>query len=104
MMLLEGGEVVVINDDDYNGNDDDGESFIFDDLPNDDGYCDDGEGNDDAYSINSPKPCTINDDDPGLNEIEPEEEEDMSVEDTSGKATIEAAKKDQKDSGSCNRG
>ena len=74
---------------------------ITDDPPNDDGYCDDGRDSEDAYSVCSPKPCTIdtNTADPELgdgdDDIEPEDEPPVTdFEDTINLASIEAAKKD----------
>ena len=74
---------------------------IHDDPPasNDDGYCDDGNDSEDAYSVFSPKPCTI-DDQPelvgGLDDIEEEDTPPTKVEDTINDASIEASKKDGK--------
>ena len=82
-------------------NDDDQSSVsdIFDvnDSPNnDDGYCDDGEDDEDTYSVFSPKPCTINDQNTelGLDDIEEEDTPPVPVDDTINDASIEASKKD----------
>ena len=74
---------------------------IHDDPPStsDDGYCDDGNDDEDTYSVFSPKPCTI-DDQPelvgGLDDIEEEDTPPTKVEDTINDASIEASKKDGK--------
>ena len=71
---------------------------INDDPPtSDDGYCDDGEDDEDAYSVFSPKPCTINEQDElgdGLDDIEEEDSPPVKVEDSINDASIEASKKD----------
>ena len=72
---------------------------IHDDPPasNDDGYCDDGNDSEDAYSVFSPKPCTINDQPElvgGLDDIEEEDTPPTPVEDTINDASIEASKRD----------
>ena len=73
---------------------------IHDDPPasNDDGYCDDGNDSDDAYSVFSPKPCSTIDDQPelvgGLDDIEEEDTPPIETEDTINDASIEASKRD----------
>ena len=68
---------------------------INDDPPSDDGYCDDGEDSEDTYSVFSPKPCTINEQDElGLDDIEEEDMPPVSVEESINDASIEASKKD----------
>ena len=72
---------------------------IHDDPPStsDDGYCDDGNDDEDTYSVFSPKPCTI-DDQPelvgGLDDIEEEDTPPTKVDDTINDASIEASKRD----------
>ena len=67
----------------------------IDDAPNDDGYCDDGEDDEDTYSVFSPKPCTIDEQDElGLSDIEKEDTPPMSVDETINDASIEVSKKD----------
>ena len=92
------GDVIVLGDDDT---DDDLESAsdifdIDDDPPNDDGYCDDGEGDEDTYSVFSPKPCIIDEqnNELGLNNIKKEDTPPKSVDETINDASIEASKKD----------
>ena len=100
----------------FNKKDDDGEddlivlesdeesvSDIFDindDPPTtDDGYCDDGQDDEDAYSVFSPKPCTIDDQNEivgGLDDIEEEDTPPTKTEDTINDASIEASKRDGK--------
>ena len=73
---------------------------IHDDPPAsiDDGYCDDGNDSEDAYSVFSPKPCSTIDDQPelvdGLDDIEEEDTPPTPVEDTINDASIEASKRD----------
>ena len=88
-LFNEAGEVIVLSDGD------DLES-VSDISPNDDGYCDDGEDNEDTYSVFSPKPCTINEQDELGTDDDMEEEDTppVSVEDTINDASIEASKKD----------
>ena len=65
----------------------------------DDGYCDDGQDDEDAYSVFSPKPCTIDDQNEivgGLDDIEEEDTPPTKTEDTINDASIEASKKDGK--------
>ena len=74
---------------------------IHDDPPStsDDGYCDDGNDDEDTYSVFSPKPCTIDDQAElvgGLDDIEEEDTPPTKVEDTINDAPIEASKKDGK--------
>ena len=68
------------------------------DSPNndDDGYCDDGEDDEDTYSVFSPKPCTIDDQDNelGLDDIEEEDTPPVPVDEMINDASIEASKKD----------
>ena len=85
-------------------NDDDQSSVsdifdINDDPPasNDDGYCDDGDDSEDAYSVFLPKPCTISEQDELNGDLDDIEEEDMPpvpVDDTINDASIEASKRD----------
>ena len=74
---------------------------IHDDPPasNDDGYCDDGNDSEDAYSVFSPTPCTIDEQHNELNgDLDDIEEKDTpptpKVEDTINDASIEASKRD----------
>ena len=64
---------------------------INDDPPSDDGYCDDGEDSKDTYSVFSPKPCTINEQDQlGLDDIKEEDTPPVSVEELINDPSIEA--------------
>ena len=72
---------------------------IHDDPPStsDDGYCDDGNDDEDTYSVFSPTPCTIDDQAElvgGLDNIEEEDTPPTKVEDTINDASIEASKRD----------
>ena len=68
---------------------------INDDPPSNDGCCDDGEDSEDTYSVFSPKPCTINEQDElGLDDIEEEDTPPVSVEESINDASIEGSKKD----------
>ena len=72
---------------------------IHDDPPStsDDGYCGDGNDDEDTYSVFSPKPCTIDDQAElvgGLDDIEEEDTPPTKVEDTINDASIEASKRD----------
>ena len=117
-LFNEAGEVIVLGDDESssddcsssNDDDDDKGSVsdifdIYDDPPNDDGYCDDGRDSEDAYSVCSPKPCTIDTNtqqnpELGTNGEDDIKEEDTpplptsDFEDTINLSSIEAAKKD----------
>ena len=90
-------DLIILESDD---DDQSSVSDIFDvnDSPNndDDGYCDDGEDDEDTYSVFSPKPCTIDDQDNelGLDDIEEEDTPPVKIEDTINDASIEASKRD----------
>ena len=84
------GDVIVLGDDDV-GADRDSDIFgIEDDMVNGDGYCGDGQGDVDEYSLRSPKPCTVNGDD----DIEVQDMPPVAVEDTIGCVSIKSAKRD----------
>ena len=85
-------------------------SDIFDinnDPPasNDDGYCDDGDDEEDTYSVFSPKSYTIDEQNElngDLDDIEEEDTPPVKIEDTINDASIEASKKDGQLSEDCN--
>ena len=86
-------DTIVLSDDN-----DELESVSFDvpNSPDDDGYCDDGEDSEDTYSVFSPKPYTIDEQNTEAGSDDDIEEEDtppVSVEDAINDASIEASEK-----------